>query len=95
MLAPSAMEQYSCYKNVDASIAKMIRFYLLMYDFEKNPLDLAKARALGDSLTRIQMANGRIPTWCNWKTGPDADWINCMYAAAHALKLLSKYDGIQ
>ena len=95
MLAPSAMEQYSCYKNVDASIAKMIRFYLLMYDLEKNPLDLAKARALGDSLTRIQMANGRIPTWCNWKTGPDADWINCMYAAAHALKLLSKYDGIQ
>ena len=95
MLAPSAMEQYSCYKNVDASIAKMILFYLLMYDLEKNPLDLAKARALGDSLTRIQMANGRIPTWCNWKTGPDADWINCMYAAARALKLLATYDGIQ
>ena len=95
MLAPSAMEQFNCYKNVDASIAKMIRFYLLMYDLEKNPLDLAKARALGDSLTRIQMANGRIPTWCDWKKGPDSDWINCMYASAHALKLLAKYDDIQ
>ena len=95
MLAPSAMEQFNCYKNVDASIAKMIRFYLLLFDLEKNPLDLAKARALGDSLTRIQMANGRIPTWCDWKKGPDSDWINCMYASAHALKLLAKYDEIQ
>ena len=94
-LAPSAMEQFNCYKNVDASIAKMIRFYLLLYDLEKNPLDLAKARALGDSLTRIQMANGRIPTWCGWKSGPDADWLNCMFFSAHALKELAKYDGIQ
>ena len=94
-LAPSAMEQFNCYKNVDASIAKMIRFYLLLFDLEKNPLDLAKARALGDSLTRIQMADGRIPTWCDWKKGPDSDWINCMFASAHALKLLASYDKIQ
>ena len=94
-VAPSALEQYRCYKNVDASLAKMICFYLLLYDLEKQPLDLAKARALGDTLTRLQMANGRIPTWCNWKNGPDSDWINCMFASANALKLLAKYDEIQ
>ena len=94
-MAPAALEQYNCYAIVDASVAKMVRYYLLMYDLEKNPLDLAKARAMGDSLTRAQLANGRIPTWYyEDKIIPGGDWINCMFASAYALKLLSKYDSI-
>ena len=95
-MAPAALEQYNCYAIVDASVAKMVRYYLLMYDLEKNPLDLAKARALGDSLTRAQLPNGRIPTWYyEDKIIPGGDWINCMFASAYALKLLAKYDDIQ
>jgi hypothetical protein len=56
---------------------------------------LAKARALGDSLTRAKLANGRIPTWYyEDKIIPGGDWINCMFASAYALKLLAKYDDI-
>ena len=95
-LAPVALEQYHCYDIVDASVAKMLRYYLLMYDLEKQPLDLAKARAMGDSLTRAQLASGRIPTgYYEDKIVPGGDWINCMFASAYALKLLSQYDGVQ
>ena len=89
---PCALEQYRCYVPVDASVAKMIRYFLLMYDLEKNPLDLAKARALGDSFTRIQCSNGRIPTWMSPESPLSDDWINCMFASAEALKLLAKYE---
>lgn len=92
---PSVLEQYRCYTPVDASSAKMIRYFLKMYDLEKNPMDLAKARALGDSLTRIQRDDGRIPTWCNLQTPESGDWINCMFSSANALKLLSQYDSVE
>lgn len=89
---PCTLEQYRCYVPVDASSATMIRYYLMMYDLEKNPLDLAKARALGDSLTRLQESSGRIPTWSDHYASTNDDWINCMYATAHALKNLAVYD---
>jgi len=92
---PSVLEQYRCYTPVDASSAKMIRYFLKMYDIEKKPMDLAKARALGDSLTLVQSDEGRIPTWVNLQTGEGADWINCMFSAANALKLLSTYDDVK
>ena len=87
---PCTLEQYRCYVPIDSASAKMIRFYLLMYKLEKNPLDLAKARALGDSLTRLQENNGRIPTWADCDRPVKDDWINCMYATANALKQLSE-----
>lgn len=92
---PCVLEQYRCYVPVDASLAKLIRYYLLMYDLEKNQLDLAKARALGDSLTRIQGDDGRIPTWMNIGLSVDSDWINCEVSAIKALNLLAKYDDIK
>ena len=91
---PCVLEQYRCYVPVDASSAKMIRYFLFMYDLEKNSLDLAKARALGDSVTRIQVCNGRIPTWMNPERQSADDWINCMFGAAEALKLLARYENI-
>ena len=92
---PTVLEQYRCFMPVDASLAKMIRYYLFMYDLEKNPLDLAKARALGDALTRVQTPDGRIPTWCDPNRAVESDWINCGFATASALKLLATYDHIK
>lgn len=89
---PSTYEQYRCYVPIDGASCKMIRYFLMMYDLEKNPLDLAKARALGDSLTRLQEPNGRIPTWADRDRPVSEDWINCMYGSANALKLLASYD---
>lgn len=90
---PCVLEQYRCYVPVDASSAKMIRYFLMLYGLEKNPLDLAKARALGDAVTRIQCPDGRIPTWMDPARPPSEDWINCMFAVANALKQLSDFDG--
>ena len=92
---PTVLEQYRCFVPVDASLAKMIRYYLFMYDLEKNPLDLAKARALGDALTRVQTPDGRIPTWCDPNRAVETDWINCGFASSSALKLLATYDHIK
>ena len=89
---PCALEQYNCYVPIDASAAKMVRTYLALYRAEGNPVDLAKARALGDTATRMQRPDGRLPTWW-W---PDrarrvyADWINCMVATASALSELER-----
>ena len=91
---PCVYEQFRCYLPVDSSSAKMIRYFLFLYDLEKNPLDLAKARALGDSITRIQCPDGRIPTWLNPDRPTANDWINCMFATANALKMLAEKDGI-
>ena len=89
---PCVYEQFRCYLPVDSSSAKMIRYFLFLYDLEKNPLDLAKARALGDAITRIQCPDGRIPTWMNPDRPIERDWINCMFASANALNQLARYD---
>jgi len=90
---PCSLEQYGCFAPVNASLGKMIRYYLLMFTLEGKPIDLAKARALGDSITRFQSSDGRIPTWCDPNLGDD--WINCTFASADYMKLLSEYDSVQ
>ena len=91
---PCGLEQYRCYVPIDTASAKIARFFLLMYKLEKNPLDLAKARALGDSLIRLQEDSGRIPTWAHReKTPVEDDWINCMFYTADTLKMLSEFQG--
>lgn len=98
---PAVLEQYYCYAPIDASAAKLIRTYLALYAAEGSPLDLAKARALGDSMVNNQDESGRIRTY--WIPEPgdgneplaDAifvplggDWFNCMAADMKALELL-------
>ena len=48
---------------------------------------LAKARTLGDTITRVQTPEGRIPTfWTHDTLGqPIYDWLNCMGSSAAAL----------
>ena len=91
---PCVLEQYRCYVPVNASSAKLIRYFLMMYDLEKDPLDLAKARALGDALTTVQGDDGRLPTWMNIGLPTASDWLNCDISAIEALRLLAKYEHI-
>ena len=90
-MEPAVVEQYFYREAVDASAAKMIDTYLALYRATGNPLDLAKARTLGDSIVRVQRENGRIPTI--WSLGAvdrlQSDWINCMAASVRALVNLS------
>ena len=90
---PSVFEQYGCYTPVDASAAKLIRTYLALYRAEGNPLDLAKARALGDTATRCTSPDGLEATW--WTEGQLRDdiWPNCMFATAAALHELANAGG--
>lgn len=81
---PSALEQYECYVPIDASAVKLVKTYLALWRELGDPLDLAKAKALADSLVNVQFDNGRIPTF--WMTDelaePRSDWLNCMIASA-------------
>lgn len=87
---PGVIEQYSCAVTINSSFAKMIKFYLKLYEKEGNPLDLAKARALGDSLTRGQMPDGMIPTVLPYDPGrAGRQWVNCTVAAIEALDALA------
>ena len=85
--APSVLEQYSCFVPIDASAAKMIRAYLALWRATGEPELLDKARTLGDTVTRVQTTEGRIPTFWTHDTlgNPLYDWLNCMGAAASAL----------
>ena len=91
---PAVGEQTGWNIPIDASAAKMIRLYLALYAAEKNPIDLLKARTLGDSITRAQLGNGDVVT--QWTLpylylqtqGSKSGWINCLVQAVEALELL-------
>ena len=84
---PAVLEQYNCYVPIDSSSAKLIRTYLAMFRATKNPMDLAKARTLGDSIIRETHDDGYLPTfWMNTRQ----DWPNCTLASAAALAELSR-----
>ena len=91
---PGVGEQHWWNVPIDSSAAKLIRTYLALYRVTKNPLDLAKAKALGDSITRAQLGNGDIPT--HWtvlhvsaQTLGHTGWMNCGITAATALEELA------
>ena len=84
---PSVLEQYSCFVPIDASAAKMIRADLALWRATGEPELLAKARALGDTITRVQTPEGRIPTFWTHEalSSPLYDWLNCMGSSAATL----------
>ena len=99
--APVALEQYNCYYPIDGSVAKLIRTWLAIWEAEGNPLDLAKARALGDATVNMQEPSGRVRTY--WVPEPadgtpigkvarqpaGGDWLGCLQADEWALGLLA------
>jgi len=89
--APSVLEQYSCFTPIDASSAMLITSYLAAYRIFGQNIYLEKARALADTITRVQKPSGRIPTfWDGTATDEGCsvklyDWLNCMESSAQAL----------
>ena len=91
---PTCLEQYDWYMPTDGSVAAFIRMYLQIWKVEGNPLDLAKAKALGDAFVRVQFRSGRIPTqWMgSWHyASPESDWFNCLVVDAVALEELGGF----
>ena len=93
---PVVEEQYLCYVPVNASAAKTIGTLLDVYGATKNPVYLAKARALGDAQTRMVEPDGFINTW-SVKGVRRSDhrhhtWINCTMETMSALGRLAKVE---
>jgi len=84
---PTAFEQYEYYTPIDASMGDMIGGFAAAYAATKDPLYLAKARALADNVTRHQRADGTIPTYFDSRKG--SDWANCMIFVADRLETLA------
>lgn len=84
---PCGLEQYLWYVPIDASTGDIMSAFLAMYKAGRGELYLEKAKALADSLTRVQQENGLIPT--HWMTpemvAGDGFWINCMFMSASNL----------
>ena len=87
---PSVLEQYRCYVPISSSSSKLIRTYLALYRAEGKALDLEKARALGDAMTRAQRPDGSIPTTMDPAAPYSGDWLNCLIADAAALNELAE-----
>ena len=101
-MTPVALEQYDCYYPIDGSVSKLIRTWLAMWEAERKPLDLAKARALGDATVNMQEPSGRVRTY--WVPEPGdgtpigaiasqpagGDWLGCLQADEWALGLLAQ-----
>ena len=88
---PCALEQYNWYVPIDASSASVIRTFVAMYKAGRGELYLAKAKALADTITRVQREDGMIPThWMDEETLNGHNfWINCMIATAEAVDTMS------
>ena len=89
---PCALEQYNWYVPIDASSASMIMTFVAMYKAGRGELYLAKAKALADTITRVQHEDGLIPThWMDENAlAGDNFWINCMIATADAVRTMSE-----
>ena len=80
--SPYVFEQYSWRNPVDASIAKVANNFMHLYNKTGDKLCLAKAKALTDTLIKIQdPETGTMPTMPNSETkySPDDIWANCVY----------------
>lgn len=92
---PCGLEQYSWHVPIDSSAADILSAFLAMYRAGRGELHLEKAKALADSITRVQYEDGMIPT--HWMTEKHRNgvglWINCLFNAAGALAELGSFLG--
>ena len=87
---PCALEQYDYYTPIDASVGDMIRAFANAYAVTGDALYLAKAMALADNVTRMQRADGTIPTYFDSRANTGLDWLNCMIFTAQTLMRLDE-----
>ncbi len=87
--APAALEQYFWHVPICASASDFMYTFMTMYRVTKKELYVAKARALADSITRVQSESGFIPThWMDdsFRKNPENNfWINCLFHSANSL----------
>jgi hypothetical protein len=101
-VVPGVLEQYQCYEVIDWHAAHVIRLCQALHEATGEAVYLNKARALADTLTVVQHAQGYYPTWMRYKPVQDpaapreidygALWPNCMSYAAEVLMKFSRYD---
>lgn len=92
--SPFVFEQYSFQCAIDASTAGVARAWMHIWEATGDPLALAKAKALTDTLVKVQdTENGCIPTSLDmtYKHDCTEDWSNCVY---HVITTLVQLDGI-
>jgi len=84
--SPAGLEQYNWYVPIDASTSHIMGAFLRLYRATGNPLLLAKACTLADSITNMQNPEtGLIPTHWSKKTAMEDGcdlWINCLVESA-------------
>ncbi len=92
---PAGLEQYNWYLPIDSSTAGIMSSFINLHKLTKEPLYLEKAKALADSITRMQNEeNGLIPT--HWMTKDCKEtggefWINCFIGTANKLFEIAEY----
>lgn len=93
---PYVFEQYSWKSPVDASIAKVANNWIFVYRHTSDTLALAKAKALADSIVKLQNPEtGMIPT----VPRPDKEydvsdnWANCTYSSIRTLMMMDSILG--
>lgn len=80
--SPYVFEQYAWKNPVDASIAKVANNFIYLYKKTGDKLCLAKAKALTDTLVKIQdPETGTMPTTPNSETKYSTEdiWANCVF----------------
>jgi maltose/maltodextrin transport system substrate-binding protein len=85
-ITPVALEQYECYRPIDAHVAAFISIYWRAYQKTQDQIYLAKAISLANSMTIAQdPETGRIPTWwlSAWMDAPG--WLNCAVRDAEVM----------
>lgn len=88
--APAALEQYHCFLPIDGSTDHMIFLFCKAYDKTANPIFLAKATALANTIVNCQWENGRIPTFL-YPLRKQNFWPNCMVYSLQMLEKMSSY----
>jgi maltose/maltodextrin transport system substrate-binding protein len=85
---PTALEQYDYYTPIDASMADMVRGFMMAYKATGDRLYKAKALALANCIVRYQRDDGTIPTYFDSRRG--SDWANCMIYVATVLETVEE-----
>jgi hypothetical protein len=84
--SPAGMEQYNWYVPIDSSTSHIMIAFLRLYKANGNPVLLAKACTLADSITQMQNPEtGMIPThWMRETAIQDGGdfWLNCCIETA-------------
>jgi maltose/maltodextrin transport system substrate-binding protein len=91
-LTPCVLEQYNFYTPVNASSGNMIEIFRMAYDKTGNPLYLAKALDLANTIVDTQdRETGHYPTYLVSDLLDQEGWINCMVYTARMIDDLDRF----